>query len=97
MNDFQILWERLQMILIFQIAHVMQVFEMPKLFNFETVAEWSQQWSNLLNSIRKGFKTWVYPYDVETPTQSSLWRALVIPKPEKMRKVRLDMKIILAF
>ena len=50
--------------------------------------------SFLLNVIM-GDETWVYAYDPETKTQSSQWKSLGSPEPNKARQVRSNIKSML--
>ncbi|UYV61411.1 hypothetical protein LAZ67_1004761 [Cordylochernes scorpioides] len=50
---------------------------------------------NLLQRVTTGDEAWVYGYDVETKAQSSQWKLLQEPRPNKARQVRSNVKVLL--
>ena len=78
----------------------------PKLLNFDqkarrmTIAQEIFNDDNddpdLLKKVITGDESWVYSYDVETKAQSSQWKHTESPRPKKARKVRSNVKVLLA-
>ena len=49
---------------------------------------------DLLIKVTTGDESWVFGYDIETKAQSSQWKRLEEPRPEKARQVRSNLKIL---
>lgn len=50
---------------------------------------------NFFSKIITGDESWRYGYDPETKQQSSLWKTPALPRPKKVRQVRLNIKTML--
>ncbi|KAE9534118.1 hypothetical protein AGLY_008854 [Aphis glycines] len=57
--------------------------------------EQTQNDPGFIKNVITGDETWVYGYDIETKRQSSQWKSVTSPRPEKDRQIRSNVKTML--